>query len=145
MPRYAPTEQVTGIFTDSSHTAVRCKRNVNQPPHFGFATSCTASPLSMYSSNLLPTSQVGEVLRHRVAPSSLNNSFMYPVPLSWLLSTQRCPLPPNSQVGDVLRVPPGGSVPADGVVLAGRSAVDESMVTGESLPVRKVVGAQVRA
>jgi Cu+-exporting ATPase len=47
------------------------------------------------------------------------------------------------QVGDRLRVRPGEKVPADGVVLAGQSAVDESMLTGEPVPVEKVPGSRV--
>lgn len=46
-------------------------------------------------------------------------------------------------VGDRLRVRPGDKVPLDGEVLDGRSNVDESMVTGEPLPVTKQVGDQV--
>ena len=47
------------------------------------------------------------------------------------------------QVGDVLRVRPGESIPVDGVVVEGSSAVDESMVTGEAIPVEKEKGAKV--
>src|SRR6185312_11590847 len=47
------------------------------------------------------------------------------------------------QSGDKLRVRPGDSIPVDGEVLEGKSAVDESMVTGESFPVARIIGDRV--
>lgn len=47
------------------------------------------------------------------------------------------------RVGDILIVKPGEGIPADGVVVEGRTAVDESAITGESLPVEKEAGDQV--
>jgi len=49
----------------------------------------------------------------------------------------------ESQVGNRLRVRPGERVPVDGIVETGASSVDESMLTGESMPVDKPVGARV--
>lgn len=47
------------------------------------------------------------------------------------------------EVGDVLLVKPGERIPVDGVVTAGLTGVDESMLTGESIPVEKTVGSEV--
>jgi len=47
------------------------------------------------------------------------------------------------EVGDVMKVRPGEQIPTDGVVVDGQSAVDESMVTGESVPVEKGEGDEV--
>ena len=49
------------------------------------------------------------------------------------------------QLGDILRVKPGGKIPVDGSITEGESAVDESMVTGEPLAVVKKVGDKVNS
>ena len=54
-------------------------------------------------------------------------------------------VPSDLQVDDVVVVRPGGRVPADGVVIAGAAAMDESMITGESVAVRRAEGDQVVA
>jgi Cu+-exporting ATPase len=48
-------------------------------------------------------------------------------------------------VGDRLRVRPGEKIPVDGIIVDGRSSVDESMVTGESMPVTKAAGDKIIA
>ncbi len=47
------------------------------------------------------------------------------------------------QLGDLVRVRPGEKIPVDGIVLEGASSIDESMLTGEPLPVTKTVGDEV--
>lgn len=47
------------------------------------------------------------------------------------------------KVGDIILVRPGEKIPVDGIIIQGSSSIDESMVTGESVPVRKTVNQQV--
>ena len=50
---------------------------------------------------------------------------------------------PHVVIGDLLRVRPGEKMPVDGIVVEGRTSVDESMVTGEPIPVEKESGSRV--
>jgi Cu+-exporting ATPase len=47
--------------------------------------------------------------------------------------------------GDLLRICPGGRIPVDGIIVSGRAAVDESAITGESLPVERGPGSRLAA
>jgi len=49
----------------------------------------------------------------------------------------------NVKVGDIIIVRPGEKIPVDGIIIDGESAIDESMITGESMPVDKKVGDKV--
>ena len=49
------------------------------------------------------------------------------------------------QVGDSLRIRPGEAIPVDGVILEGQGAIDESMLTGEPIPVQKTLSDSVLA
>jgi len=46
-------------------------------------------------------------------------------------------------VGDIVIIKPGGKIPADGKVMSGYSTIDESMITGESIPIEKSVNSKV--
>ena len=52
---------------------------------------------------------------------------------------------PISEVvhGDIIIVKPGEKIPVDGIITSGNSSIDESMVTGESIPVEKNIGSKV--
>lgn len=49
------------------------------------------------------------------------------------------------QIGDIVRINPGGRIPCDGLIIKGSSFIDESMLTGETIPVSKALGSDVMA
>ncbi|HYD84081.1 MAG TPA: HAD-IC family P-type ATPase, partial [Opitutus sp.] len=93
---------------------------------------------------------LGQVLelRARARTSSAIKSLLNLTPPTALRVTdsrdEEIPLE-HVHVGDLLRVRPGGRIPVDGTLLEGRSAVDESMLTGEPIPVEKTAGDKVTA
>lgn len=82
---------------------------------------------------------------HQRASQALKKLLDLQVKRAWVLKDGQYVQMPVEQIvaGDVVRVKPGERIPLDGVVTAGESAVDESMITGESMPVHKEDGDEV--
>lgn len=89
--------------------------------------------------------QVLELLASKRTQKSLNELFLLSPETAWLITPQGEKEVPVSlvQVGDTVRVRPGGKIPLDGVISEGQSGIDESLMTGEPLPVEKSVGDKV--
>ena len=106
------------------------------PPHefFAVATFITTYHLLSGWASLLVRTRASEAVRHLMAlqPAVARRVDADGQETEVLIET--------IQPGDRVRIRPGESLPVDGVVLEGRSTVDESLVTGEALPVDKAPG-----
>jgi Cu+-exporting ATPase len=108
----------------------------NVPVYFEAAAVIVTLVLLGQVLELRARSQTGSAIRAllRLAPKTarrISHGLEEDVPLD------------EVQAGDLLRVRPGEKVPVDGVVVEGSSAVDESMITGEPIPVEKHAGDRV--
>ncbi|MEM1587192.1 MAG: HAD-IC family P-type ATPase [Candidatus Bathyarchaeia archaeon] len=87
---------------------------------------------------------IEENVRRRSAATIRRLLELQPTFVRVLKDNQGVEVPVNEvQAGDVVVVKPGEKIPTDGVIISGHSLVDESMVTGESIPVEKGVGNEV--
>ncbi len=91
---------------------------------------------------------LGDVMEERMhqrASNALKKLLDLQAKEAWVLVDGRYVATPVDRIkaGAIVRVKPGERIPLDGVVTSGESAVDESMITGESMPVNKQVGDEV--
>ncbi len=87
---------------------------------------------------------IEEVIRRRSAASIRKLLELKPTVATVIRNGQEVEVSVDElQVNDIIVVKPGEKIPTDGVVIAGYSAVDEKLITGESIPVEKNVGSEV--
>ncbi|MEM9451917.1 MAG: heavy metal translocating P-type ATPase [Cyanobacteria bacterium P01_E01_bin.6] len=81
-----------------------------------------------------------------VSEKTVDRSVDQPMDIGLLTQMQSVDIPTqNVQVGQWLKVLPGDQVPVDGIIIAGRTTIDEAILTGESLPLEKTLGDRISA
>jgi Cu2+-exporting ATPase len=148
------------FFTGAWRELRRLRPGMDTPIAIGIAAAFAASAwatlrgtgavyfdsLSMLVFLLLGARYVELVARQRAARSLDRLMRWSPATALRLVDGAAAPVPAHALVaGDLVRVPPGERLPADGMVEQGSSSVDESLLTGEPLPLAKSPGAAVSA
>ncbi len=89
--------------------------------------------------------QVLELKAHSKTNSAIKSLLNLSPPTAYVLKDGEETIVPleHVQTGDRLRVKPGGKIPVDGSIVSGKATIDESMITGEPVPVEKTVGDKV--
>jgi Cu+-exporting ATPase len=126
-----------GIFPPAMHSMMGAV-----PVYFEAAATIIALVLMGQVMELRARSQTGAAIRLLLGLAPKTARIVRHDSQGKIIGEEDIPLE-QVKVGDVLRVRPGEKVPVDGVVLEGASALDESMVTGESIPVEKTAGARL--
>ena len=122
----------------SLYEAVKTIGNPEYMPHLYFETSAVLITLILFGKYLearaksQTTNAISALLNLQAKEARvIRNGEEFMIPVEEVV------------VGDRLVVKPGEKIPVDGIVVKGRTSVDESMITGESIPVEKEVGATV--
>jgi P-type Cu2+ transporter len=149
-----------GPFFGNAWREIRARRvGMDVPVTLGIAVAFAASAwatwtgagevyfdsITMFVFLLLGARWLESIARARAVESQLRLVRHTPAVADRLLADGRTERVPVARLaaGDLVRVEPGSTIPADGRVMDGRSAADESMLTGEARPVSKQAGAPV--
>lgn len=94
---------------------------------------------------LVIVGQVLELKAHSKTNSAIKSLLNLSPPTAFILKDGEETIVPleHVQAGNILRVKPGGKIPVDGSIVSGKATIDESMITGEPIPVEKTVGDKV--
>lgn len=100
--------------------------------------------VTMFTFFLLGGRYLEMMARHRAGQAAEELVRLLPVTATRIVDNQEQVVSASElHINDVLRVKPGETVPADGCIIEGSSAVDESLLSGESLPVSRTVGDRI--
>ncbi len=127
----------TGAFTAFAYSTMRVVLQM-EPGHLLFATAAMIVTLILLGRFL-------EAKAKSRATGAIWELINLQPPVAWLRRGENWVQVPVAKISpdDILLVKPGGKVPTDGAIVEGQASIDESMITGESMPVGKHAGDEV--